>query len=343
MDEKLRMVGNVNQLFKVRRIAFRDGKACGVQAIELQNQSGIYLTCIEDQCLNIFDFSYKGVNFAFQSKNGLVSNRFFNGGSSEFGYYWPAGMMYTCGLANTGPGVWDDGNYHAEHGRIGMMPAENVALRTTEKEIIITGAVNDSLLCGYHMKLERTLILPVYGKELQICDKVTNLEAIPAELMLLYHFNFGYPLLAPGARMIKSIGKTVDLINGGAVPEDYQQVGAAGDHKKEELYCHTNVPDQKGFGYAAIVNDLMKLGGYIKYKADTLPLLIHWKNMCCHDYCVGLEPSNTFIMGRKKERENGTLPILKPYEAQIFQVALGVLEGDGEISQFEKGLEKAAL
>lgn len=343
MDEKLRLAGNTNQLLKLRRITFRDGKSGGVQAIEFHNQSGLYLTCIEDQCLNLFDFSYQGVNFAFQSKNGLVSNRFFNGGSSEFGYYWPAGMMYTCGLTNVGPGVVDEGNYHAEHGRIGMMPAEDVSLQKTEKEVILTGTVRDSLLCGYHMELKRTLTFPIQGKEIRIDDQVTNLEALPAELMLLYHFNFGYPLLAPGSRVVKGEGNTIDLIHHEQITENYRQVGQAQEHKKEELYCHTNTPDKQGFGYAAVVNDKLRLGGYIKYKLDTLPLLIHWKNMCAHDYCVGLEPSNTYIMGRKKERENGTLPVLKPYETQTFHTALGVLEGEEEIFRFEKMLKEISF
>lgn len=56
MDNK-KLVGNPNQLTKARRITFRDGVSDGVKAIELHNQNGLYVTCIEDQCLNIFDFS----------------------------------------------------------------------------------------------------------------------------------------------------------------------------------------------------------------------------------------------------------------------------------------------
>ena len=88
-----KMLGNENQVLKARRISFRDGMSEGVKAIELSNQSGLYVSLIEDQCLNLYDFSFKGINCAYQTKNGLVSNRFFNGGANEFSYYWPAGMM----------------------------------------------------------------------------------------------------------------------------------------------------------------------------------------------------------------------------------------------------------
>lgn len=338
MDARMRMVGNSSQLLKARRITFRDGVADGVRAIELQNQSGLYVTCIEEQCLNIFDFSYKGLNCAFQTKNGLISNRFFNGGANEFNYYWPGGMLYTCGLTNTGIGVLENNIYHAEHGRIGMRPAENVNITENNEGVVITGTVKDSILCGHQLELQRTIHFPMEGKEIQIYDQVTNKEGLEAEMMLLYHCNFGYPLLAPGARVVKGTGKVIDNIAGGPIPDDYLQIPEPRDDKIEEVYCHTNTPDADGFGYAAVINDELGLGCYLKYSLDTLPLLIHWKNMCSGDYVIGLEPSNTYIKGRKEERENGTLPVLKPYETQVFQVFIGVLDGAEEICEFEKKL-----
>jgi len=73
---------------------------------------------------------------------------------------------------------------------------------------------------------------------------------------------------------------------------------------------------------------------------DTLPLLLHWKNMCTHDYVVGLEPSNNHIMGRDRERANGTLPVLGGYESARFRVCLGVLDGKDEIAAFEDMVNK---
>ena len=334
MHETQRMTGNGNQLCKVRRLTFRDGKSDGIRAIEVHNESGLYLTCIEDQCLNLYDFSYKGINFAFQSKNGLVSSRYFNRESGEFGFYWPAGMLYTCGLTNTGPAVVDNGIYHAEHGRVGMMPAENVAVRMDAEKIEISGTVRDCLLCGHHLVMERRITIPRKGRELRIEDQITNMEPVPTEFMYLYHFNFGYPLLAPGTRLVKGKGRSLNLASADPVPADFGNVSAPQDHKTEELYCHIDTPDADGFGYAGLINDTLGLGGYVKYRMDSLPLLVHWKNMCSHDYCVGLEPSNSYIMGRTRERDNGTLPVLAPYETKKFEVILGVLDGAGEIEAF---------
>jgi len=331
-----RYLGNENQLFTARRIQFQDGMSRGVNAIELKNQTGLYATCIEDQCLNLFDFSYRGVNFAFQSKNGLVSNQFFNGGAQEFGYYWPAGMLYTCGLTSTGPGcLMEDGIFHPDHGRIGMMPAFDLSLERGEEGVTLCGTVRDALLAGHHMELHRRLFFPRNGREITIEDTVYNLEPQEAEIMILYHFNFGYPLLSPASRVIKSKGEGYDKYSDRPLPEDCFLCREPEDTKEEELYCHTTVSDENGYAYAALINDELSLGAYVKYKTDTLPLLLHWKNMCTHDYALGLEPSNSHIMGRDKERKNGTLPRLPGYGAITYRVALGVLDGKEEISAFE--------
>lgn len=340
MNDINRMIGHPDQLYKVRRITFNGGVSDGIRAIELMNSDGFYATCIEEQCLNIYDFSYKGINCAFLSKNGLVANRFFNGGCGEFNYYWPAGMFHTCGLTNTGAPVTENGRYYTEHGRIGMMNAENVIIRHTDDAVVITGDVYDRILCGHQLRLHRTLTFPKRGKQLQIRDEVTNLEGIPTEMMILYHCNFGYPLLTPDARLIKGKGTAIDNLAGTPVPEDYWQMEAPRDHKNEQVFCHTNTPDEHGFGSAAIINDELSLGCYVKYKLDTLPYMLQWKNMCAHDYVVGLEPSNCYSRGRAAERENGTLPVIGAYETKVFELTIGILDGAEEIRQFEALCDK---
>ena len=74
MDIKNKLIGNPNQVTKARRITFRDGVADGVKAIEFHNSKGLYVTCIEDQCLNIFDFSYNGLVVLLHDKQILFWN-----------------------------------------------------------------------------------------------------------------------------------------------------------------------------------------------------------------------------------------------------------------------------
>ena len=64
---------------------------------------------------------------------------------------------------------------------------------------------------------------------------------------------------------------------------------------------------------AAIVNPEIGIKAELTW-SDNLPILAHWRSMASGDYVCGLEPTNCYIMGRKAERENGTLPVLKPFE-----------------------------
>ena len=66
---------------------------------------------------------------------------------------------------------------------------------------------------------------------------------------------------------------------------------------------------------AQLKNADLRLSMTISWSGDTLPILSQWRSMASGDYVLGLEPSNTYIMGRHDERENGTLPILKAFES----------------------------
>lgn len=58
--------------------------------------------------------------------------------------------------------------------------------------------------------------------------------------------------------------------------------------------------------------------------------------MCAHDYVIGLEPSNSYIKGRKEERQNGTLPVTGAYETLVFEVTVGILDGVEDIRKYEE-------
>ena len=331
-----RYIGHENQLLTARRVTYTEGMSQGVRAIELRNSAGLYATCVEDQCLNLFDFSYKGINFSFQQKNGLVSGRYFNGGAQEFNYYWPAGMMYTCGFLNVGPGgVMRDGMFHPDHGRVGMMPAQDVSITRDEDGVTVTGTVHEGMLAGYHLELRRSIRFPANGRAIIFEDTVTNLEPQATDFELLYHFNLGYPLLTPASRVVKGAGGGYSIHTGGPIPENWDKCWEPEDHKDEDLFCHENAADADGYAYAAMINDQLGLGCYLKYHTENLPWLMHWRNMCSHDYVMGLEPSNNQVLGRDRERDNGTLQVLQGYESKHFRVEIGVLDGPEEIAAFE--------
>ena len=80
-------------------------------------------------------------------------------------------------------------------------------------------------------------------------------------------------------------------------------------NEEERVFFHEDMEH-----CAAIVNPKINTRMTITW-SDTLPILSHWRSMASSDYVCGLEPSNTYIMGRVNERANGTLPTLAPFES----------------------------
>ena len=339
MDIKtLRKVGHISQLGGIKRITLGDGPAKGVEAYEVYNAMGLRGLLLADLCLDLYEFSYKGINFAFHSKGGIISPAGYDGGS-DFASFFRAGMLYTCGLLNTGPGCDDEGVFHCDHGKIGMTPASSLSATEDWSRdnpvFTVSGRIREAGVTMHNMLLHRQVETGLYDKEIRIKDMVENLEPFPVEHMILYHINIGYPLLDIGGKLYVNSEKTLPRTTETKEAVDScLDVSEPLDHKHEDCFFHFPKLDPSGIARAAFVNHELQLGLYVEYSGDTLPILVQWKNMCPHDYVVAIEPSNSYIMGRSKERENGTLPKIEPYRKVEYRVTLGVLDGSDEIDAY---------
>jgi len=337
----LKKLGDLSQIAGIREMTFSSGKGKGTCGLEVYNAAGLRFTVLPDKCLDLYDFSFKGVNLSFLSKNGMVGNKFFNALDNEFPYYWSGGALATCGLANTGPSCTDEGLFRTTHGRIGMTPAEDLCAQAEwlhdDYILAISGSMRETVLYGMNIKLHRQITASLYGKEICIRDTLENLEPKEEPYSLLYHFNFGYPLVNEGARIVKPKG-AVQPRNEDAAKglHAWEFITEPKDNEPEQVFFHENPPDKEGYSCVGIINDALNLGVYLKYTHETLPVLAQWKSLRSHDYAVGLEPCNTFVRGRKEERENGMLKTLAGYGKAETVLCLGVLEGEAEISDFRK-------
>jgi hypothetical protein len=174
------------------------------------------------------------------------------------------------------------------------------------------------------------------SKEVRVLDRLENLEPLAEEFMLLYHVNFGYPLLDSGARMVTP-ERSVEPRTPGAAPglprrsSFSEPVDGAG----EECFFYDCAADAEGRSHAALLNRELGLGAYVGFDRAKLPILTQWKNPRSHDYAMGIEPGNSYIMGRAKEREHGSLPSIPGYSGIDYDLRLGVLDGLPEMDAFE--------
>jgi hypothetical protein len=338
-QELMKCVGHINQLAGIKSYEMNSGKAHGLKAHDITTGSGLEFTVLEGKCLDIAGMSYKGINLNFLAKPGLVAPYFFNPHGNEFLRNYQAGMLYTCGLSNVGPACQDEGKEYNIHGRINHTPADNVSAiaewEGDEYILSVSGEMREAALFNENLVLHREIRTGLGAKRLEIHDMVENQGFEEQGLMLLYHFNLGYPLLDEEVRLIVADSEVTPRDAEAAKgTESYNTFHAPMDGYREQVFYHKVAADTDGNTWAGLINERLGLGLYIKYNVKQLPQLIQWKSMMSGDYALGIEPANCLVGGRAAERQRGTLQTLAPFEKVQFDLELGVLEGEQEIQSF---------
>lgn len=329
--ELLKHLGNIDQIAGIRESQLLRGRGEGIKLAEFYNAAGLRFSVVPDRCMDLYDFSYKGVNISFHSKNGLTSPLSYNAMDGEFAEQWPAGMMVTCGLDNVG-GHTNDGGVFPTHGRTSHVPAQNFGTETYwdgDNYILrATGEVHQTKMFSRHLSLRRTIETGLNDKTVKIHDTITNFEAQDEPYIILYHCNFGYPLLQADSHV--KVSKS-DMEPMDANSKDSFNMIPPADGIGEEGFWYTNMGEK---ACAVLYNERLELGAYLAFDTKNLPRMFQWKMMKSHDYVLALEPCNTFGINRKDAMEAGKIAVLPAYSSVENRLELGVLDGLTEIRQF---------
>jgi len=306
------------QLYTLRRVQITQGKAKGTEIIEVCTAGGLQLDILPDAALDIGQARYKGANMTFISKNGYDSPATIDPYETGFLHSFPGGLLYTCGLRTTGAPHRDGGEWQTQHGRIHSIPAENVGISEEEDSIVITGTLRETALFGHALELKRTIRIPCMGAEVHVSDEITNLGFKEEEWALLYHCNFGWPLVSADARLIlpenrRTSPRTPFAATGLGLETTFDNPVPG---EEERVFFHEAMEHE-----AAIENKTLQTKMRIRW-SENMPILAQWRSMASGDYVCALEPTNNYIMGRSAERENGTLPLIKPFETIRTNVAI---------------------
>ncbi|MCK5129588.1 MAG: aldose 1-epimerase family protein [Clostridiales bacterium] len=317
-------VGNLEQLAYARRSVMSDGRADGLRIIEVNNGNGLSCTLLEGRCLDIARLSYKGTNLSFLSKAGFVAPSQCNTASGEFAHYFQGGMLYTCGIDNFGPDGKKNGNALLLHGCIGITPAQEVStfVDWENKEIKISGKMVHAGLFNENLELYRTITIPMDDNQIRIHDTITNHGFADEEIMLLYHINFGYPMLSEDLELdIKGTVKPrdQDAADGIAHWNTFETPTAG---RPEEVYYHTPNTEEDGLVHVNLTNKRLNIGAEVIFDLAQLPYLVQWKSMMSGDYALGIEPATAYVGGYEQEKKEGRMVILKPGAKKEFDVAL---------------------
>jgi hypothetical protein len=261
-------------------------------------------------------------------------------------------LLVRCGLESNGAPDFDsEGRLkYPLHGRIANRPAHRVGVQIDGDtgEITVSGEVEETRFHFLKLRMTTSVTTKVGEPGFRVRDQILNLSQSPAEMQLLYHVNFGQPLLDAGAKVVVP-ARTVVPRNPRAAEgirawDSYpaEQPGFA-----EQVYFLQLLGDSNHMTEVLLKNAHSTRGVGLRFNTQQLPCFTIWKNStAAADGCVtGLEPGTNFPNPRSYEGEKGRIVKLPAGGSTGFDLQL-LAHGDPEsVSRAEQviaGLQQGA-
>ncbi len=331
-------VGRLEQLGGIRRFKLTEGTEAGVELIQVRTGAGLSYYVSPMRCLDISLTEFGGIPISWQSPNGDVHPAYYNVEGFEWLRTAVGGLLMTCGLRQVGSPGEDQGESFGLHGRIHHTPARQVAALGSwigdEYEMVISGIIEETRIFGEFFRLTREIRSRLGENIILINDKIENLGFESTLLMLLYHFNFGFPLMSEGTRILfpskRVVPREPETPLGGYDKWQKPTVGY-----QERVYYYEEIvksSDENNWATAVIQNPEFPLADsgscdlsvHLSWATESLPRLVQWKMPGAGVHVLGIEPANCYVEGRAKERERGTLVALEPGQSSSYELKLEI-------------------
>jgi hypothetical protein len=232
------------------------------------------------------------------------------------------------------------------HGLISNSPAEIESIIQPDPargkmEMSITGKIKQTKIFGPGFELRRTISATIGQATIRIHDEVTNLGNVPVPHMILYHFNFGWPLVDEGSDIIwrgewqsREGGINNKIFNGQynfrKCPPPLQEHNGTG-----EAVAYINAaPDKSGKCVCGLCNSQIGIALALRFNKSQLPWLTNWQHWGKDEYVTGLEPGTNPPIGQGKARQDQELIFLKPGEMRAYDLEMEVMEDEEKINEF---------
>ncbi|MEO6907981.1 MAG: aldose 1-epimerase family protein [Abditibacteriaceae bacterium] len=331
-DELRERSGDMKQIAGCTRYRLQDGPERDVEIIDVRTGSGFRFQVCPSRGMDIPFAEHNGRPLCWQSSTGVIHPAYYE--KEKLGWLrgFAGGLLTTCGLSSFGVPNEEEGESYGLHDRISYIPANevNVSQQWTDKstfEISISGHLRQTRVFGPNLVLHRRISTAAGSNFLTVDDTLTNEGFVPEPAVILYHCNFGFPVVSEHSRIDAPSKKQTPVDDFAAQSVDsWNRMEEPQAGLPERCYAHQMQAHENGMVRASIVNEKLDFGAYVEYRAKELPYFMQWKTMACGTYVTGLEPSNAPLKSRDVLRELGELPCLEPGESWNFQVRLGVLE-----------------
>jgi hypothetical protein len=341
-------ISNVKQLGGIETSVIDNGSGRGSRIAWINTGTGLRYKVVIDRAMDIADAFYNQHSVAWLSGLGVSAPQPFSDKGLSWLRTFGGGLLVTCGLTHIGAPESDEFGERGLHGSISNIPAEIESIiqpdpLSGEMEMSITGSVKQAQIFGPSLELKRTISGTLGKPVIRIHDEITNRGNTPVPHMILYHCNFGWPLVDEGTDIIwngkwkysRGDGKEEifkESNNFRKCPAPTKSHNGSG----EEVAFIDIKHDGNNFCFCGLYNASLGIAMSMKFKKDQLPWLTNWQHWGNGEYVTGLEPGTNPCWGQAKSRQEGTLIQLEPGEKKSYDLEIEVLNDKKQIEEFIK-------
>jgi len=346
--------------WRVEKDVLHGGRQEGVDRIRVQS-GDLSFTVIPTRGMNLWEARAGDVRLGWDSPVKEVVHPQFVSLTERGGLGWLEGFgewLNRCGLASNGLPGMDEVKSNTGalvpvsltlHGKVSYLPARRVEVviepGTNGTGIIkIRGIVDETMMYGTQLRLVTEILTVVGSKTIYINDEIQNLAATDQEFQILYHTNFGPPLLGDGAEVVAPALRVTPRDTRAAESglAAWNRYGPPTAGYVEQVYFLQLAADARGETEVLLKNPAGDRGATLAFSTRELPHLTIWKNTSAFEngYVTGIEPATNFPNNRRFERQNGRVPVLKGGTSWRARLRVTALLSREEVGEAAKRIEK---
>jgi hypothetical protein len=356
--QAINLKGEGSADWSVKSYTLRGGLQDGVQVVEINNGK-LSFAVLPTRGMGILRGQCGDIDLGWDSPVKDPVNPAFINQQERGGIGWLKGFnewIVRCGLNSMGAPCTDtvldySGNEFdvslTLHGNIANIPARAVSIEITDEAIILKGEVDETMMFGPALRLNTEIRTELGTGKMTITDTVTNLGGNPVEHQLLYHVNYGEPLLEKGSKFVAPIKQLAPRD-----PRAAEGIDAVGTYTAPEVGFveqgyYYELAGKRGSRETMTMlrNAAGDMASVLRFSLKDFPCFTLWKNPAgkADGYVTGMEPATSYPNARGFERKKGRVITLAGGESRTTTLVIDNLDtktaikaAESEIKQLQK-------
>lgn len=341
--------------WSVHSYTLHGGLQEGVQVVEVDNGK-LRFAVLPTRGMGIWKGECGKVGLGWDSPVKDPVNPCFVNLEERGGLGWLKGFnewFVRCGLNSMGaPGLDTVTDYSGNalevpltlHGKIANTPARAVSVEVTDEAILVRGEVDESMMFGPALRLNTEIRTDFGSGAMTITDTVTNIGQNPQEHEMLYHINYGSPLLENGSKIVAPFKQVAPRDPRSAEGmQGFNKYGAPQAGFVEQAYLY-ELTGKRGSRETMVMlrNAAGNQASVLRYSLKDFPCFTQWKNTAARadGYVTGMEPATNYPNPRGFERGKGRVIILGGGESRTTRINIEALDTKKAIGAVEADIRK---